>query len=635
MLPFSFHYYTRLNSALKTVIICYKLLYFLDLPTYNEVMKMRNFFKNLSVKKQLYSTFFCLFFPFLAVSLSLLATSRHMMIRHYQNIVETDNNRIRSVLFGITTNIYNLSEQFAEDKELKQMLDTSYEDPQQFYRVYNSYGRLNRTLKNEAMLSAITLYTDNRTIPENAYVRWTTDQIRTQHWYEEAVNHARPFWDISIRKDFNDRQYRELCLYRKITIPGSWDFCIIKFTVNPNYINALLESDGMEVILALENGPVFFSSLKDLENDMSQNLWETSALSQANVSATVRFFTFGGYESIGIQTYYSPYRTDSHILTAVLNTQAPGDLLRVTASYSLIIFIISLTLFIAFAVFGKYFTGRVQIIRSMIHRASRKDYSDPHRLSGEDEFSAISSDLEQLIRQIRSQEKEVYSIQLEKEQLKNEQREMEFKVLASQINPHFLYNTLETIRMKAFTAGNREVAKAIKLLSKIMRYVLDNTGTTVAPLARELDYIQTYLEIQKLRFHDRFCYDMTIEHDLDPEAYLILPLLLQPIVENSIRHGLEGLESDGQIHIVVGRDKEDLLITVSDNGCGMSTEDLKALREKLHSPSSNNTVSIGMSNIERRIQLYYGKEYGLSVSSSPLAGTVVTIRLPLVPGEGT
>lgn len=596
---------------------------------------MRNFFKDLSVKKQLYSIFFCLFFPFLAVSLSLLATSRHMMVRHYQNIVETDNNRIRSVLFGVTTNIYNLSEQFADDNELKQMLDASYEDPGQFYRVYNSYGKLNRTLKNEAMLSAITLYTDNKTIPENTYIQPITDGIRQQNWYTEATGHAQPFWDISIRKDFNERAYKELCLYRRITIPGSWNFCIIKFTVNPNYINALLKSDGMEVVLALEDGPVFYSSLKNLEDQTASDLWDIDLLSNANAGTSVDFLTFGGYKTMGIQTYYSPYRTDSHILTAVLNTQAPGDLFRVTVSYSLIILIVSLTLFIAFAIFGRYFTGRVQIIRSMIHRASKKDYSDSRRLPGEDEFSAISSDLEQLIHQIRNQEKEVYSIQLEKEQLKNEQKEMEFKVLASQINPHFLYNTLETIRMKAFTAGNREVAKAIKLLSKIMRYVLDNTGTVIAPLARELDYIQTYLEIQKLRFHDRFCYDLTIEHDLDPEAYLILPLLLQPIVENSIRHGLEGLESGGQIHIVVGHDNEDLLITVSDNGCGMSTEDLKALREKLHSPSADSTVSIGMTNIERRIHLYYGKEYGLSVSSSPLAGTVVTIRLPLVPAEGT
>lgn len=596
---------------------------------------MRNFFKDLSVKKQLYSIFFCLFFPFLAVSLSLLATSRHMMVRHYQNIVETDNNRIRSVLFGVTTNIYNLSEQFADDNELKQMLDTSYEDPGQFYRVYNSYGKLIRTLKNEAMLSAITLYTDNKTIPENTYIQSITDDIRQQNWYTQATGHAQPFWDISIRKDFNERAYKELCLYRRITIPGSLNFCIIKFTVNPNYINALLKSDGMDVVLALEDGTVFYSSLKDLNDLKASDLWDTDLLSDANAGASVDFLTFGGYKTMGIQTYYSPYRTNSHILTAVLNTQAPEDLFRVTVSYSLIILIVSLTLFIAFAIFGRYFTGRVQIIRSMIHRVSKKDYSDSRRLPGEDEFSAISSDLEQLIHQIRNQEKEVYSIQLEKEQLKNEQKEMEFKVLASQINPHFLYNTLETIRMKAFTAGNREIAKAIKLLSKIMRYVLDNTGTVIAPLARELDYIQTYLEIQKLRFHDRFCYDLTIEHGLDPEAYLILPLLLQPIVENSIRHGLEGLESGGQIHIVIGRDDEDLLITVSDNGCGMSTEELKALREKLHSPSADSTVSIGMTNIERRIHLYYGKEYGLSVSSSPLAGTVVTIRLPLVPAEGT
>lgn len=100
---------------------------------------------------------------------------------------------------------------------------------------------------------------------------------------------------------------------------------------------------------------------------------------------------------------------------------------------------------------------------------------------------------------------------------------MEFKMLSSQINPHFLYNTLETIRMRSIKAGNREVANGVKLLGKSMRYVLDNTATASTTLDKELDYIETYLAIQKLRFHDKINYSLKYPLDMDLSTYHILP----------------------------------------------------------------------------------------------------------------
>ena len=123
---------------------------------------------------------------------------------------------------------------------------------------------------------------------------------------------------------------------------------------------------------------------------------------------------------------------------------------------------------------------------------------------------------------------------------------MEFQMLASQINPHFLYNTLEMIRMKAITVGDTETATAIKLLGKSMRYVLDNTGIEYTTVVKELSHIETYLQIQKLRFGERVNYEIRSEEDINLNKIKILPLLLQPIVENAILHGLEEVESGGQ-----------------------------------------------------------------------------------------
>ena len=141
-------------------------------------------------------------------------------------------------------------------------------------------------------------------------------------------------------------------------------------------------------------------------------------------------------------------------------------------------------------------------------------------------------------------------------------------MLSSQINPHFLYNTLETIRMKAFKAGDREVATAIKLLGKSMRYVLENTGTTVTTLNREIEHVETYLAIQELRFGNKFKSYFVIGEGIDVENIFVLPLMLQPIVENAILHGFENMGETSRLLILVRKDGEWLNIRIEDNGKG-------------------------------------------------------------------
>lgn len=203
-------------------------------------------------------------------------------------------------------------------------------------------------------------------------------------------------------------------------------------------------------------------------------------------------------------------------------------------------------------------------------------------------------------------------------------------MLASQINPHFLYNTLETIRMKAFTAGNKDVANAILLLGKSMHYVLENTGTASTSLKKEFDYIATYLSIQKLRFNDRINYTLIVPEDLDLNEYQILPLLLQPLVENAILHGLDDKETDGRIVIEVSRKDDDLLlINISDNGRGMDEAELDALEKGLEVEKTS-SLNIGLYNINRRIKLFYGSAYGMKIESQPDKGTHVSLTLPLL-----
>lgn len=188
--------------------------------------------------------------------------------------------------------------------------------------------------------------------------------------------------------------------------------------------------------------------------------------------------------------------------------------------------------------------------------------------------------------------------------------------------------------MRAVRAGNMEVANAIKLLGKSMRYVLENTMTSYTTLKKELDYIEMYLAIQKLRFHDRINYSLRVQPDISIENYPMLPLLLQPIVENAAIHGLEEVEECGKIIIHISAKEELLHIDIFDNGSGMALGKLEEMERMVFHRPEDTTRSIGLHNIYQRIQLCYGKEYGFTIRSRQNIGTLVRVTLPLqVPGK--
>ncbi len=202
-------------------------------------------------------------------------------------------------------------------------------------------------------------------------------------------------------------------------------------------------------------------------------------------------------------------------------------------------------------------------------------------------------------------------------------------MLSSQINPHFLYNTLETIRMKALTAGDTEVANATRLLGKSMRYVLENTGTRDTTLQKELEHLTVYLQIQQLRFGDRVNYEIRVQEGLNTDEFKMLGLLLQPVAENAIVHGLEAREAGGMVLVDVKADEERLIIDIADNGGGIGEEELAELKDRLNSyESEERTNSIGLYNVNRRIKLSYGSDYGVTIASVKEKGTSVSIIIP-------
>lgn len=210
-------------------------------------------------------------------------------------------------------------------------------------------------------------------------------------------------------------------------------------------------------------------------------------------------------------------------------------------------------------------------------------------------------------------------------------KQLDYNILQSQINPHFLYNTLECIRSQALINGYEEMADMVETLSRYYRYCVSNRKDYVL-LEEELENIQNYFKIQQYRFEDRFSLQVCI---MDSTVYkaAIPKMTLQPIVENAVFHGLEQRKEGGIVNIKIYRSDADIHIFVADNGCGIPFERVVEINHSMvhnHMELKNNTKSTGiaMINVNRRIMLQYGAEYGVRIYSTQGKGTDVEITMP-------
>lgn len=205
-----------------------------------------------------------------------------------------------------------------------------------------------------------------------------------------------------------------------------------------------------------------------------------------------------------------------------------------------------------------------------------------------------------------------------------EKRKSELRALQAQINPHFLYNTLETIIWMSAGGKTEEVVQVTSALAQLFRTSLSQ-GESDITLAVEAENIESYLTIQKMRYKDKLSFQLDFPEEL--KKYPIPKLILQPVVENAIYHGLKPSPQGGKIEITARQNQDKLIITIKDNGVGMSTQTLQSLLSE-NSESKMDSHGIGIKNVNERIQLIYGSEYGLHFESTLGIGTTVTIVLP-------
>lgn len=216
------------------------------------------------------------------------------------------------------------------------------------------------------------------------------------------------------------------------------------------------------------------------------------------------------------------------------------------------------------------------------------------------------------------------------DQVKEEQKQLrkaEFELLQAQINPHFLYNTLDAIVWSAEAGNQKQVVSMVGSLSEFFRASL-NKGKEIVTIREELQHVTSYLEIQQVRYQDILTYEINVAKDI--YDYCIPKITIQPIVENALYHGIKNRRGGGKITITGVENKDELTIQVHDDGAGMDEERLKEVREGIIKNNPDKTAIYGLYNVNERIRLNFGDEYGITVDSKLGKGTDVVIHLPKI-----
>lgn len=359
------------------------------------------------------------------------------------------------------------------------------------------------------------------------------------------------------------------------------------------------------------------STLRDRVGDIEQNLEEGNRYDQNIQMLDDNIYILTELIQDDIQ-YYIYYQTKSiEQLKNQLNDQVRSFMmLFIVSGCAIMIIVVGVT---------AYVLGSITSPMNKLSKATKKiasgDFSTRVTVSTKDEIGALadsvnemSEHLEDMVDKIKEDERKM--------------RHTELRLLQEQINPHFLYNTLDTIIWLIEGNSSEKAVDVVVHLSDFFRIVLSK-GREIISIRDEEQHIRSYLEIQQVRYHDILEYDVQIPEEL--YDYEILKLTLQPIIENALYHGIKTKRGGGSINVSGRLEEDKIYLEVKDTGVGMSREVLHSIRGKIARPCNETDAGFGLANVNERIRMNFGPDYGMKIDSILGEGTRVQIVIPAQP----
>ena len=443
-------------------------------------------------------------------------------------------------------------------------------------------------------LSAMSLSDTNKTILENGK--------GSIHWFDTDPSTQ----TIAIGRTINSVTNQERIGYVLIYIREK--------SIIDTFRDTELLKNG-KIFVAGQNGNIISSVEKEL---LGRNN-EFTTLEELDYIYPGSF----GTSKIDGMNYYFLYReingTDWRMISFIPAVEYEKDIIWLRNWITLIIIVCCLLSFAFSVAISRGVSKPVRDLSKMMMEIGDGDFSVYSTYDSKDEIGVLSRHFNEMVSQVKKLIQKVYEEELLKQKA-------ELKSLRMQINPHFLYNSLESINWMARIRGVPEIGKMVKALGDLMRASI--SGDDFVTVGEEIKNIDNYLIIQKFRYGDKIEVNMDIKPEI--EKYKIPKLILQPIVENAIVHGLENMVGNGIINISGTVSNNNIILTVADNGLGINENRLKSiLSAPEHSYRAKGHTNIGLRNVDRRIKMYYGEEYGVQIQSREGHGTTITLSFPI------
>ncbi len=558
--------------------------------------------------------------PIITIGLYLVHGMSSILIEQAKNAEGIELEMAKNQVEEIASTVSTVTKYFYFDAQLEEIATKQYENYREVVEDYKDftsfldYGRYYNST-----LAWINIYVKNDSIVGNSRFSQVTDEIENEEWYQLAAKrNGGAIWRY---RPVPSAGYDALALFRMLKTKKGEDVGVLGVYIRPERFETLFQDKDCEVLILL-NGETIVT---DLGGQIE--VGQIKHFLPSKESGKVQKNVF-----LGRQEYVMTCETipliESQDYLQIISFRAYRDILHDVYNQimkSIVFFALSAVISVTIILyFSRSFSGRVERFLTQMQKAAEGSFELEERLEGNDEIAELYNYLGTMIYQIQKLLAEIYREKLHAERLTIQQKDAEFKMLASQINPHFLYNTLETIRMRARRSKQYDIEEIVKMLAKIMRSTLQ-AGASEVMIREEVELVEHYLKIQQYRFEERIQYHVHVQEGL--EKLCILPLILQPIVENSIIHGLESKEGIGTIDINIYSKSDKTVICISDDGMGMNKEKLNELHRKLNCYNEKGR-HIGVSNVHQRVKLKYGDSFGVTIDSVEGSYTKVEILLP-------
>lgn len=564
------------------------------------MMRMIKFFRNMKFRYKLITTYILLgVIPMIIMGSVWYNQTRTILMKQEKNSIDNYLTQAVSNMDNQLRIYNNLSDYIAFNQQISHVVSHKYES---YYDMYDQFSNvldpMLASLKYfHSDISQITIYTKNNIVEHNTTISPITE-IENEEWYKLIEGNNDIHWFVSQSK-------KEVFCVRNIpTLEKDYEVGVLYVRVD---YEKLFESFkqvndynyGIFIIDELGNNIFNFDKFQDSNKNMKMTFDEFEKNSgKENIYTTVTAHSVNNNWTVSL---YKPQK----LIYESTNFMITGNVIAVIL---LIMFSIIIT-----SVLSKVMVSGLEKLRANMEEVENGSMEINVKSNNEDEVGALIRGFEKMITQIKALIEDVYESRLI-------QKDYEMKALQAQINPHFLYNSLSLINWMALEADQEEISKITLSLSTFYRTAL-NKGKNILKVKDEIKNMKSYLDIQ-LMMHD-YEFDIDVQIDKDILDYNILNLILQPLIENAIDHGID-LKTDGRgcIKIIGKKQDDDIVLIVSDNGVGMT-------KEQAESILTNKSNGYGVKNVNERIKLYYGEQYMLKIESEIGIGTRATVTIPM------